>query len=102
MMNDLKEDVVIVGAGPIGLLLGCWLRKLGVGVRIIEKRMTRSTQSKATSMNAYLLATKTPHARQLPASVFEIQSYSLLRATQNRSLVRISFFSGWRNIRAWC
>ena len=56
MMNDLKEDVVIVGAGPIGLLLGCWLRKLGVGVRIIEKRMTRSTQSKATSMNAYSLA----------------------------------------------
>jgi 2-polyprenyl-6-methoxyphenol hydroxylase-like FAD-dependent oxidoreductase len=54
-MNNLKEDVVIVGAGPIGLLLGCWLRKLGVSVRILEKRMTCSTQSKATSMNAYSL-----------------------------------------------
>lgn len=55
-MNDLKEEVVIVGAGPIGLLLGCWLRKLGISVRILEKRATRSTQSKATSMNAYSLA----------------------------------------------
>lgn len=55
-MNDLKEEVVIVGAGPVGLLLGCWLRKLGIGVRVLEKRTTRSTQSKATSMNAYSLA----------------------------------------------
>ena len=51
-MNKYVEDVVIVGAGPVGLLLGCWLRKLGIGVRVVEKRMTRSTQSKATSMNA--------------------------------------------------
>ena len=55
-MNDHKEEVVIVGAGPVGLLLGCWLRKLGVGVRVLEKRATRSTQSKAVSMNAYSLA----------------------------------------------
>jgi 2-polyprenyl-6-methoxyphenol hydroxylase-like FAD-dependent oxidoreductase len=55
-MNVLKDEVVIVGAGPIGLLLGCWLRKLGIGVRVLEKRATRSTQSKAVSMNAYSLA----------------------------------------------
>lgn len=55
-MMNAREEVVIVGAGPIGLLLGCWLRKLGIGVRVLEKRMTRSTQSKATSMNAYSLA----------------------------------------------
>jgi 2-polyprenyl-6-methoxyphenol hydroxylase-like FAD-dependent oxidoreductase len=55
-MNDLKEKVIIVGAGPIGLLLGCWLRKLGVEVCALEKRETRSTHSKAISMNAYSLA----------------------------------------------
>lgn len=55
-MSKYVNEVVIVGAGPIGLLLGCWLRKLNVNVRILEKRATRSTQSKATSMNAYSLA----------------------------------------------
>lgn len=55
-MNDLKEKVIIVGAGPVGLLLGCWLRKLGIKVCVLEKRKTRSTQSKAISMNAYSLA----------------------------------------------
>lgn len=56
LMNAIKEEVVIVGAGPVGLLLGCWLRKLGIGVCVLEKRMTPSSQSKATSMNAYSLA----------------------------------------------
>ncbi|MDA0910433.1 MAG: FAD-dependent monooxygenase [Proteobacteria bacterium] len=55
-MSNFKEEVVIVGAGPVGLLLGCWLKKLGVDVSILEKRTTRSTQSKASSMNAYSLA----------------------------------------------
>ncbi len=56
MINNREEEVVIVGAGPVGLLLGCWLRKLGIGVRVLEKRVTRSTQSKAVSMNAHSLA----------------------------------------------
>jgi NADPH-dependent 2,4-dienoyl-CoA reductase/sulfur reductase-like enzyme len=32
-----RSDVLIVGAGPTGLVLALWLRKLGVGVRIIDK-----------------------------------------------------------------
>ncbi|MBP9742042.1 MAG: FAD-dependent monooxygenase [Burkholderiales bacterium] len=54
-MSNLQEEVVIVGAGPVGLLLGCWLKKLGINVRVLEKRTARSTQSKASSMNAYSL-----------------------------------------------
>ncbi len=55
-MNNLNEEVIIVGAGPVGLLLGCWLRKLGIGVTILEKRLRRGNESKASSMNAYSLA----------------------------------------------
>ncbi|MCP9268396.1 FAD-dependent monooxygenase [Xenorhabdus sp. XENO-1] len=48
--------VLIVGAGPVGLLLACRLKKNGIDVVVIEKRSSRSTHSKALSMNAASLA----------------------------------------------
>ena len=33
----MHSDVLIVGAGPTGLVLALWLTKLGVKVRIIDK-----------------------------------------------------------------
>lgn len=54
--NDYSFDVAIVGAGPVGLMLGCWLKMLGVDVCIFEKRSTRSINSKASSLNASSLA----------------------------------------------
>jgi len=32
-----RSDVLIVGAGPTGLVLALWLIKLGVKLRIIDK-----------------------------------------------------------------
>lgn len=32
-----RSDVLIIGAGPTGLVLALWLSKLGVRVRIIDK-----------------------------------------------------------------
>ncbi|PHM45236.1 FAD-dependent oxidoreductase [Xenorhabdus miraniensis] len=49
-------QVLIVGAGPVGLLLACRLKKNGIDVVVIEKRSSRSTHSKALSMNAASLA----------------------------------------------
>ncbi len=43
-------DVLIVGAGPTGLVLAYQLRRLGVGFRIIDKNMEPSTTSKAIGL----------------------------------------------------
>jgi len=49
-------QVLVVGAGPVGLLLACRLKKNGIDVVVVEKRGSRSTHSKALSMNAASLA----------------------------------------------
>jgi FAD binding domain-containing protein/aromatic ring hydroxylase-like protein len=42
--------VLVVGAGPIGLALACHLRRLGLLVRVIEKRSGPSEHSKAIGL----------------------------------------------------
>ena len=44
-------DVLIVGAGPVGLHLGALLLQQGVGVRILEQRTERSTHSRAIGIH---------------------------------------------------
>ena len=36
--EEIKEDVVIVGAGPAGLMLANALKSAGVDVRVIDER----------------------------------------------------------------
>ena len=43
-------DVLVVGAGPIGLALACHLRRLGLSVRVVEKRDGPSLHSKAIGL----------------------------------------------------
>jgi len=38
---DSKVDVLIVGAGPAGLMLANWLSRYDVKTRIIDKRGTK-------------------------------------------------------------
>jgi len=42
--------VLVVGAGPVGLVLACHLRRLGMSVRVIEKRAGPSEHSKAIGL----------------------------------------------------
>ena len=47
--------VLIVGAGPTGLVLALWLTRLGVTVRIIDKTAEPGTTSRAVGVQARTL-----------------------------------------------
>src|ERR1700732_1994431 len=48
-------DVLIIGAGPTGLVLALWLTKLGVRVRIIDRTAEPGTTSRALAVQARTL-----------------------------------------------
>jgi 2-polyprenyl-6-methoxyphenol hydroxylase-like FAD-dependent oxidoreductase len=50
-----RTDVLIVGAGPTGLVLALWLTRLGVRVRIIDKTAEAGTTSRALAVQARTL-----------------------------------------------
>src|ERR1700677_1283628 len=50
-----NTDVLIVGAGPTGLVLAIWLTRLGVRVRIIDKTAEPGTTSRALAVQARTL-----------------------------------------------
>ncbi len=51
----MRSDVLIVGAGPTGLVLALWLTKLGVNVHIIDKTSEPGTTSRALAVQARTL-----------------------------------------------
>jgi 2-polyprenyl-6-methoxyphenol hydroxylase-like FAD-dependent oxidoreductase len=48
-------EVLVVGAGPTGLVLALWLTRLGVAVRIIDKAAEAGTTSRALVVHARTL-----------------------------------------------
>jgi 2-polyprenyl-6-methoxyphenol hydroxylase-like FAD-dependent oxidoreductase len=50
-----QSDVLIVGAGPTGLVLALWLTKAGTKVRIIDKTASPGTTSRALAVQARTL-----------------------------------------------
>src|ERR1700745_2589792 len=48
-------DVLIIGAGPTGLVLALWLTNLGVKVRIVDKTAEPGTTSRALAVHARTL-----------------------------------------------
>src|SRR2546421_9741987 len=51
----MHSDVLIVGAGPTGLVLALWLTRLGVKVRIIDKTAEPGLTSRALAVQARTL-----------------------------------------------
>ena len=51
----MQSDVLVVGAGPTGLVLALWLTKLGAKVRIIDKTAEPGTTSRALAVQARTL-----------------------------------------------
>ena len=50
-----STEVLIVGAGPTGLVLALWLTKLGTRVRIVDKTAEPGTTSRALAVQARTL-----------------------------------------------
>ena len=50
-----ETEVLIVGAGPTGLVLALWLTRLGVRVRIVDKTAEPGTTSRALAVQARTL-----------------------------------------------
>jgi 2-polyprenyl-6-methoxyphenol hydroxylase-like FAD-dependent oxidoreductase len=50
-----QTEVLIVGAGPTGLVLALWLTKRGVKVRIVDKSVEAGTTSRALAVQARTL-----------------------------------------------
>src|SRR5438105_503038 len=50
-----QTDVLIIGAGPTGLVLALWLTRLGVRVRIVDKTAEPGTTSRALAVQARTL-----------------------------------------------
>jgi 2-polyprenyl-6-methoxyphenol hydroxylase-like FAD-dependent oxidoreductase len=51
----MHSDVLIIGAGPTGLVLALWLTKHGVKVRILDKTAEPGTTSRALAVHARTL-----------------------------------------------
>lgn len=54
-MKPEKKEVLIVGAGPVGLTMACELRKHHIPCRIIDKAATRLQVSKAIAVHSRTL-----------------------------------------------
>jgi 2-polyprenyl-6-methoxyphenol hydroxylase-like FAD-dependent oxidoreductase len=53
--SALDTEVLIVGAGPTGLVLALWLTRLGVRIRVIDKTAEPGTTSRALAVQARTL-----------------------------------------------
>lgn len=51
-VNDSGSQIVVVGGGPVGMLLACELAGLGVRTVVLEARTTVSRRPKATTLHA--------------------------------------------------
>uniref|UniRef100_A0AAU1LSY9 FAD-dependent monooxygenase n=1 Tax=Streptomyces sp. NBC_00148 TaxID=2903626 RepID=A0AAU1LSY9_9ACTN len=50
--HALRTDVLVVGAGPAGLMLACELRLGGAEVTVLDERPGPTTESRATTLHA--------------------------------------------------
>src|SRR5690606_20133397 len=87
----MDTDVVVAGAGPVGLTLACELRRLGVGVRVLERHAARPAGSRATDLHARSLELweRMGVAGAILARALPIDAVPLI--SQGREIARLDF-----------
>ena len=55
MSSPVPPNILVVGAGPVGLTLACELLRHGVACRVVDKSLDRHTQSRATDIHGRTL-----------------------------------------------
>lgn len=78
-----KIDILIVGAGPTGLILACLLLKSGITCKIIDKEISSSTATKAVNLSE--------------SSLFLFKELGLLDLVLESGLVIDSAMIYWKN-----
>ena len=92
MPSAKPTEVLIVGAGPTGLVLALWLVRLGVEVRIVDKTAEPGTTSRAVAVQARTLEfyRQIGLADAVVARGREVSAVNLWVAVAARSLARCS------------
>lgn len=67
---DTKTDVLVVGAGPVGLTMASEMARYGLSVRIIDKNTERTDKSKALVPLATNARADGPHGRRLNTALY--------------------------------
>jgi 2-polyprenyl-6-methoxyphenol hydroxylase-like FAD-dependent oxidoreductase len=90
-------DVVIVGAGPVGLTLACLLREAGVRPVVLERRASYDSVSKAGSIGPHaveVLARLGLYDRLAEAERQTLRGYAAMAASGPNTQVRKEHFAG--------
>ncbi|MGW0537939.1 FAD-dependent monooxygenase [Streptomyces sp. NPDC003032] len=78
MAHPIRTDVVVVGGGPVGMLLGAELSGYGVATVILERQAATSERPKATTLHARTAQTLARRgylpAPELSSSMTEVSS----------------------------
>jgi 2-polyprenyl-6-methoxyphenol hydroxylase-like FAD-dependent oxidoreductase len=84
-----RTPVLIVGAGPTGLVLALWLTKSGVPVRIIDKAAEAGTTSRALAVQARTLELyrQLGIAEAVVSAGYEVQAVNLWSGDSPRARV---------------
>jgi 2-polyprenyl-6-methoxyphenol hydroxylase-like FAD-dependent oxidoreductase len=71
----MRPNILIVGAGPVGLTLAIELTRYGIPVRILEKAAQRTDKSKAL-----VLWSRTPTVQQLGFQASHVASHTMTQS----------------------
>jgi len=81
-MREERTEVLVVGAGPVGLLTGILLAEAGIEVRIIDRQERTAARSYACALH--------PHALRM----LERMGLAALIVERGRRLEKIAFYDG--------